>query len=157
MSSTFVSQPVSATIPKVRATPFLPLAGRLCLAAIFILSGAMKFMGWEETAAFMEQHHLPMVNILLPIAALAELTGGLALLFGCLTRLASLGLFLFLIPTTLIFHNFWDFAGAEAQNQMAHFLKNVAIMGGLLLIMGFGAGPLSFDVWRREPTSAPRK
>jgi putative oxidoreductase len=145
MSASFLSQPLTATIPHVRATPFLPLAGRFSLAAIFILSGAMKFVGWEQTAACMEQQHLPMVNILLPIAATAELVGGLALLMGCMSRLASLGLILFLIPTTLIFHHFWDITGPEVANQMAHFLKNVAIMGGLLLIMAFGAGPLSFD------------
>lgn len=150
MSASFLSQPFTTTIPHVRATPFFPLAGRLFLSAIFLISGSMKFIGWEGTAAYMEQHHLPMVNVLLPVAALAELAGGLALLVGCMARLASLGLVLFLIPTTLIFHNFWELSGMEAQNQMHHFLKNLAIMGGLLLIMGFGAGPLSFDAWRRE-------
>ena len=156
MSATFISQPVSATIPHVRATPFLPLAGRLCLAAIFIMSGAMKFVGWEQTAAFMEQHHLPLVNVLLPIAATAELVGGLALLFGCMSRLASLGLILFLIPTTLVFHDFWAQSGPEVANQMAHFLKNVAIMGGLFFVMAFGAGPLSFDsTWCGKRESPP--
>jgi len=52
---------------------------------------------------------------------------------------------LYLIPTTLIFHNFWAFHGVEHQNQMMHFLKNVAIMGGLLEFYAVGAGSLSVD------------
>ena len=73
-----------------------------------------------------------------------------------LTRLAGAGLILFLIPTTLIFHNFWAQSGMEAQNQMAHFLKNIAIMGGLLMLMAFGPGPLSCDSWRQEKPLPPR-
>ena len=53
MSSSITAQPVTAHIPKVHVTPFLPLTGRLFISAIFILSGAMKFIGWEQTAAFM--------------------------------------------------------------------------------------------------------
>jgi putative oxidoreductase len=57
-------------------------------------------------------------------------------------------LFLFLIPTTLIFHAFWAYEGLEYVNQMHHFLKNLAIMGGLALIVGLGPGPVSVDEWR---------
>src|SRR4051794_38412597 len=152
MSSVMTSQPFTAQIPKVHVTPFLPRGGGLSLWAFFILSGAMKFVGWEATATHMQQHGLPMVSVLLPIAATAELAGGLALLLGCLSRPAALGLILFLIPTTLVFHNFWAQSGMEAQNNMAHFLKNIAIMGGLLFVMAFGPGPLSIDEWRsKEP------
>jgi putative oxidoreductase len=62
-------------------------------------------------------------------------------------------LFLFLIPTTFIFHNFWAYEGAEYVNQMQHFLKNLAIMGGLALIVGLGPGPISVDhAMARRPT-----
>jgi putative oxidoreductase len=150
MSATFVSQPCNATIPRVCAKPFLPFVGRICLAAIFLVAGTMKFLNWDATAAYMEQRQLPMVNILLPLAATAEVAGGLALLFGCLTRWASAGLIAFLIPATLVFHNFWALSGMEAQNNMHHFLKNIAIMGGLFFIMAFGPGPLSCDAWSKE-------
>ena len=156
MSATFVNQTCNATIPHVRARPFLPFVGRICLAAIFLVAGTMKFLNWDATAAHMQQHQLPWVHILLPIAATAEVAGGLALLFGCLTRLASAGLILFLIPATLIFHNFWAQSGMEAQNNMHHCLKNIAIMGGLLFIMAFGAGPLSCDAWSKEKALPPR-
>ena len=62
-----------------------------------------------------------------------------------------MALFLFLIPTTLLFHNFWAYSGADQANQMQHFLKNLAIMGGLLAIVGFGAGPLSCDSYGCGP------
>jgi putative oxidoreductase len=156
MSAAFVSQPCNATIPHVCAKPFFPLVGRICMAAIFLVAGTMKFMTWETTATYMQQHNLPLVNILLPIAATAEVAGGLALLFGCLTRLASAGLIAFMIPTTLIFHNFWMQSGMEAQNNMHHFLKNIAIIGGLVLMMAFGAGPLSCDAWSKEKAQPPR-
>lgn len=156
MSATFVSQPCNATIPRVCAAPFLPFVGRVCLAAIFLVAGTMKFLNWDATAAYMEAHHLPLVNILLPLAATAELAGGLALLFGGLTRWASVGLILFLIPATLIFHNFWAQTGMEAQNNMHHFLKNVAIIGGLVMLIAFGPGPLSCDAWSKERALPPR-
>ena len=156
MSATFVSQPCNATIPHVRVRPFLPFVGRICLAAIFLVAGMMKFLNWDATAAYMEEHNLPLVHILLPIAAAAEVAGGLALLFGCLTKWASGGLIAFLIPTTLIFHNFWAQSGMEAQNNMHHFLKNIAIIGGLFYVMAFGAGPLSCDAWSKEKALPPR-
>lgn len=150
MSATFVNQACNATIPHVRARPFLPFVGRICLAAIFLVAGTMKLLNWDATAAYMQQHNLPMVNILLPLTATAELAGGVALLFGWLTRSASAGLIAFLIPATLVFHNFWAQSGMEAQNNMHHFLKNIAIMGGLMFIVAFGAGPLSCDAWAKE-------
>ena len=70
-------------------------------------------------------------------------------LAGFYARAGALLLFLFLIPTTLIFHNFWTLEGMEQQNEMQHFTKNVTIMGGLLLVVGLGAGPISYDAWQR--------
>ena len=67
------------------------------------------------------------------------------MLFGWQTRLAAFLLFVYLIPTTLVFHNFWAFEGAKQQDQMFHFLKNLAIMGGLLEFSAAGAGAWSLD------------
>jgi putative oxidoreductase len=149
-----MSQPITSTSWRpeavtLEAVPFIPLLGRLLLTMIFLLSGVMKFVDWGSTAGYMEAKGLPLVWLLLPIAALVEIAGGLMVLAGCYARLGALLLLLFLIPTTIIFHNFWAFAGAEQQNEMQHFMKNLTIMGGLLLVMGLGAGPLSFDAWQR--------
>jgi putative oxidoreductase len=91
-----------------------------------------------------------MTQVLLPIAALVEIFGGLCVLAGFQARAAAFVLFMFLIPTTLVFHNFWSQGGAEYINQMQHFLKNLAIMGGLAMIVGLGPGGVSVDEWRRR-------
>ena len=129
---------------------FAALAGRLLLAHIFLLSGFMKFMDWSGTAAHMQQAGLPFVNVLLPIAALTEIIGALMILVGYQARLGALLLFLFLIPTTLTFHAFWTFDNPqERQMQMINFMKNLTIMGGLLMVFSFGAGGWSVDERRR--------
>jgi putative oxidoreductase len=137
-------------VPTAATIPLAPLAGRILLATIFILSGLTKFTDWQGTANYMTSHGVPLVPVLLPLAAIVELAGGLAVLLGSQGRLAALTLFMFLIPTTLVFHGFWAYEGAEYTNQLHHFLKNLAIMGGLALIIGLGPGPVSVDEWRRR-------
>jgi putative oxidoreductase len=126
--------------------------GRVLLSLIFLMSGVHKLTAWPETAAQMEAEGLPAVQVLLPIAVAAEIVGGLALLLGCFARLGALGLILFLIPTTLVFHDFWTYSGDEQQQQMIHFMKNLAILGGLFVVLGFGPGCCSLD--RRSQKSA---
>src|SRR5262245_42888322 len=135
--------------------PYASAAGRLLVSVIFLLSGFMKIARWEETEAFMASHGMPATSVLLALAALTEVLGGLALLLGFQTRAAALLLFLYLIPTTLVFHNFWAYQGQEQQMQMINFLKNLAIMGGLLGFFAFGAGSLSLDAWLDRARLAP--
>ena len=78
-------------------------------------------------------------------AIIIELGGGIMLVLGWKTRLAAMALFLFTGLAALIFHNFWAAAPDQAQNQMIHFMKNLAIMGGMLFVMVHGAGALSLD------------
>ncbi len=122
-----------------------PLVGRILLSLMFIISGWGKITGFAGTAGYMASKGMPFPQLLLVGAIIVELGGGLMLLFGWNTRLAALAMFLFIIPTTLIFHNFWAADAASVQNQMIHFMKNVTIMGGMLYVMAFGAGPLSLD------------
>ncbi len=74
------------------------------------------------------------------------------LLLGFKARVGAVLLIIFLIPATLIFHNFWAFEGMERQMQMIMFMKNLAILGGLLLVLGLGPGPISVD--QRQSTIA---
>jgi len=137
-------------VPTTATIPLAPLAGRILLATIFILSGLTKFTDWQGTANYMASHGVPLVAVLLPLAAIIEVAGGLAVLLGSQSRPAAMMLFMFLIPTTLVFHAFWAYEGDEYVNQLHHFLKNLAIMGGLALIIGLGPGPVSVDEWRRR-------
>ena len=117
-----------------------PLVGRTFLALVFIIAGFGKITGWEGTLGYMASKGLPMTEALLALTILIELGGGLLLLLGFQARWAALALFLFLIPVTLIFHPFW--ADPEQYNA---FMKNLAIMGGMLYIMTFGSGPYSLQ------------
>lgn len=120
-------------------------AGRLLLAAIFIMSGFGKFADWAGTAGYMASKNLPAIPVLLVIAACAEILGGLSVLLGWKARWGALALILFLIPTTFIFHNFWAYQGMERQTQMINFMKNLSILGGLAMVAALGPGPRSID------------
>ncbi len=131
--------------------PTTALIGRILLSAIFLTSGLAKLVDTDKTAGYMDAAGIPAAHTLAIIAGLAELLGGLSILFGVLTRIGALGLIVFLIPTTLIFHSFWTFEGAAQQAQMANFMKNLAIMGGLFLLVAHGAGRYSVDARLRRP------
>lgn len=121
------------------------LVGRILIAIIFIKAGWGKIGGWEGTAGYMASKGLPLVPVLLAGTILIELGGGLMLALGWKARWAALVIFLWLIPVTVIFHAFWGIDAAQVQNQMNHFLKNVAIMGAMLMLFAFGPGAYSVD------------
>lgn len=114
--------------------------GRILLSLIFLGSAATKIADPAGTQAYMAAYGLPMTSLLLMAAIATELLGGLALLVGLKTRLAAFVLSGFLLSATLIFHT-----SLGEQQQLLHFLKNVSILGGLLLLMTEGSGPLSLD------------
>lgn len=127
-----------------------PLLGRSLLALIFVVSGFGKIGGWHQTAEYMASKGMPIVPFFLVAAILLEIGGGLSVLVGLKARIGAAALVTFLIPATLIFHNFWALNGMEQQMNMIMFMKNMAILGGLLLVVAFGAGPLSIENRKKE-------
>ena len=125
--------------------PTAALIGRFLLAAIFLVSGIAKLTDTPGTVAHMVAMRIPYPDTLALIAGCAEVLGGIAIATGFLTRIASAGLILYMIPTTLIFHAFWNAAGEDRVPQMANFMKNLAIIGGLAVLMAQGAGRFSID------------
>ena len=125
--------------------PTMALIGRLLIAAIFLMSGIAKLTDTPGTVAHMAKMGIPYPDTLALIAGSAEILGGLSLALGLLTRVGAVGLILFMIPTTLIFHAFWNYEGEERMTQMVNFMKNLAIMGGLAALAAFGAGRFSLD------------
>jgi putative oxidoreductase len=121
------------------------LLGRICLSAIFLFAGIGKLVNYEGTLQYMASAGITMTPFFLIAAAAVEILGGLSLLLGYKIRFGALMLLLFLIPTTLIFHNFWTLQGADRQAQLVEFLKNLAIFGGLLFVGSTGAGCFSLD------------
>jgi len=119
---------------------FLVPLGRLFLSVIFLNSGIGKIFKFADTQQFMEAKGMPIAALFLVFAIILEVAGGLSVLLGYKAKWGALALIIFLIPTTLIFHN-----QLSDQVQMIMFIKNVSILGGLFIVAGFGAGPLSFD------------
>jgi len=127
------------------SSSFTPLAGRILMSVVFLVSGLFKIGGYTQMVGYAAAKGVPMASVAIACAAVLELAGGLAILTGFQTKIAAWILFLYLIPVTFLLHNFWALQGAEQQNNMIHFLKNVAIMGGLVILAANGAGPYSVD------------
>jgi putative oxidoreductase len=121
------------------------LAGRILISVMFLISGFFKVGGYAQIVGYAAAVHLPAPGVAIAAAAAVELGCGLAILTGLRTRFAAWLLFLYLIPVTYFFHNFWAAQGMEQQTQMINFLKNAAIMGGLLVLSVNGAGAYSVD------------
>ncbi len=108
---------------------YFVLSGRVLVSVIFVLSGLSKIVDWNSNTQYMVSAGLPMIPLLLIAAIITEVAGGLSVLLGWKARWGALLLFLYLIPVTLIFHNFWAYSGIEMQTQLVNFLKNLSIMG----------------------------
>jgi putative oxidoreductase len=121
------------------------LSGRILLSVIFLISGLFKVAAYAPMVGYATAVHLPMPGFAIAAAGAVELACGLAILAGFRTRIAAWVLFLYLIPVTFFFHNFWAVQGQEQQVQMVNFLKNAAIMGALLVLSVNGAGAYSVD------------
>jgi putative oxidoreductase len=126
-------------------TSILSLVGRVLLGSIFFFSGIGKITGWESTLGYMAMKNMPFPAFFLLGALFLEITGGLSLILGYKSKLGAIALIFFMIPTTFIFHDFWNLQGHEQLIQQIMFLKNFAIMGGLLMISAFGAGNFALD------------
>jgi putative oxidoreductase len=122
------------------------LVGRIALVLMFVMSGAEKFMSLSGTAGAIASKELPYPQVLAAGAAALELIGGLVIIFGWQTRIAALALALFTAIAAYFFHDFWHYPpGPEYTNNMIHFMKNVSIIGGFLMLAAVGAGRYSFD------------
>jgi len=115
---------------------YVPLIARSLIGLIFVLSGLTKLTGFQATQEHMATHGIPIPALFLVGAIVVEIVGGVSVILGLWARVGAAILFLFLIPATLIFHT--DFG---QQSQVIMFLKNLAIMGGLLLVAVYGVGP----------------
>lgn len=118
---------------------YLPLAARICLALIFIKAGIDHLLGFAGFAEMIGQT-LPLAPVLAIGTIVFQLLGGLSLVLGYKIKIGALLLIVFLIPATLLFHNF-----IGDPSELNAFLKNVGLMGGLLMLIYTGAGAVSLD------------
>jgi putative oxidoreductase len=120
--------------------PVVPLLGRLLMSYIYLTSGIAKIIDWRGNMTYMDRHHLPMIPVLLATAAFIELAGSLCLVTGYQARWAAFVMFGYTTLLTILLHNYWAYTGDIAGMQETHFRKNIAIMGGLLMISYSGPG-----------------
>jgi len=117
------------------------LVARIFLGQIFLISGLLKISGYEGTQGYMEAMGVP--GMLLPLVIALEVVGGLAIMTGWQTKWVSMALAAFTLTAAMIFHS--DFSD---QIQMIMFMKNIAITGGFMLLVVYGAGAYSIDGYR---------
>lgn len=120
--------------------PVIPLMGRLLISYIYLTSGYAKIVDWSGNIAYMSHHHLPMVPFLLATAAFIEIASSICLVTGYQARWAALVMFGYTAIMTVLLHNYWAYAADAAGVQETHFRKNLAIMGGLLMVTFSGPG-----------------
>lgn len=130
-----------------RSSSLVPTVGRVLLASLFLISGFGKLAAPAATKAYIVYAGLPAPDLAYLIAVLVEVGLGVALLLGYRTRLVAALMAAFTLVTAFAFHaHFGD------QNQMIHFLKNIAITGGLLQVTAYGAGDFALDALRLRRT-----
>jgi putative oxidoreductase len=124
---------------------FGPLLGRILIALLFIPAGISKITGFGGTVGYIASKGLPLPQVAAAGTIVVEIVVGLALLVGFKARYAALILAAFTVVASVLFHNFWAMPEAQKMMQQLMFTKNFAIVGGLLFVAAFGAGPLSVD------------
>ena len=129
----------------VSVNPVLPLVGRILISALFLTAGARKAVTFAGTVGYLAKLGFPAPEVMAVIAIVIEIGASILLIIGWRTRWVAWLLALFVLIATFAAHRFWEFEATQLQNQLNHFLKNFAIIGALLLVAGFGAGPTSVD------------
>lgn len=120
------------------------LLGRLCFSLVFILGSFGHFT--KEYINYGASAGIPIPSIMVPLSGVIALLGGLSILLGYKTRYGAVLIIIFLIPVTLMMHNFWIIGDpVAAKMQEINFMKNLGLLGGAFLLTYFGSGPLSFD------------
>jgi putative oxidoreductase len=132
-------------------TNIIALVGRILLGFLFVQGGYNKlFGGTAGTVATMTSHGIPFPNILVWGAIVVELGIGLCLMAGLLARWAALALAAYTLTLGFIFHAYWAAPAAEARFDRIIFFNHLSIIGGMLIVVAFGAGCLSLDAWMRR-------
>jgi putative oxidoreductase len=125
------------------------LVGRLLIGALFLVAGIRKLMGPAAAAGYFTKLGFPAAELLVWVAIAIEIGGGALLVLGWQTRRVAWLLIAFSLIAAFMAHRFWQVDAAQYANQLNHFLKNAAIVGGLLYVVVFGAGTVSLDGARR--------
>lgn len=123
----------------------LSLAGRLLIAALFLPAGIGKIMGFAGTVGYIASVGLPLPAVGAALAIAVEVIGSLALIIGFATRPAALIMAVFTLVASFFFHAYWAVPADQQFVTQLLFFKNIAVVGGLLTLVAWGAGAWSLD------------
>ncbi len=126
------------------------LVGRLLLAALFLVAGTRKLLAVGASVAYFTKLGFPLPEAMVWLTIAIEIGGAALLVAGWQTRRVAWLLIAFTAVATAMAHRFWEFDAPQFANQLNHFLKNAAIIGGLLCVVVTGAGALSVDERRKS-------
>lgn len=132
----------------------IALIARILLALIFVITGFGKLTGLEGTSGYIGSVGLPFPMLLAIGAGVLELVAGIALIVGWQARWAALALAIFTAIASVFFHAFWSMPQEQQMMQQLMFMKNVSIIGGLLMVAAFGAGSVSLG---RQAQGSPAR
>ncbi len=116
------------------------LIGRVLISGVFLWAAYEKITHWNATVAYYKTKNVPQLNIVLPIMVALKVIGGLSVLLGWHAHIGALILLIVTILSVLKLHAFWEKTGSEMSMEKLFFLKEVAIIGGLFMILALGAG-----------------
>ncbi len=125
------------------------LLGRFLLAVLFVVGGFSKIGGFDGIAGYIGSKGLPLPQLLAVGTIVLEIVAGLALIAGLKARWAAAALAVFTLLATLLFHNYWAMPVEQQRIQYLLFSKNIAVIGGLLMVVAFGPGRWSLDARQR--------
>jgi putative oxidoreductase len=122
------------------------LFGRFLMGGYFILPAISKISDFSGTSAYMEQHNVPMVSVLLVVTIIIQLVAGAAIIVGFKGKQSAFILAGLTLVISLFMHNFWVMEeGIVRSHELQNFFKNMGVMAGLLMITGLGTGKFSLD------------
>lgn len=128
------------------------LLGRFLLGLYFILPGLQKITQFEAMSQYMASHNVPFIPVLLVVTIVLQISAGAAIIIGYKSRLAAFILAGLTLVISLYMHNFWNLPdGGDVANETQNFVKNMAIMAGLLIVAARGTGNFSLDNRDKPP------
>lgn len=125
---------------------YIVVLGRVLYSAIFIFSGFEHFLLAKTITEEAARHGVPLAQVAVPVSGVIAVFGGISILLGYYARVGAWLIVIFLVPVTLMLHNFWAITDPRlAQTVEIMFMKNISMLGAALMIAYFGSGPLSLD------------
>jgi putative oxidoreductase len=147
-----MSAKMNATIASFRAgynaasnAAIYMLIARITMGLLFIIPAIRQITTYAGTVKYFASLGIPAPEAAAVLAVVIEIVAGVMIILGWKTRWAAWLLVLYVLIATAFAHRFWQFPEAQQFNQLNHFLKNLAVIGGLLYIITFGPGRISVE------------